>query len=153
MGGFVLGLGLLNPREAYLLYFGLLLIDWAVLSAQVWWPQWPVDSSTLEFLACSLMPPIVAMAIQFLLSYAGLRSRTAEKLLILQCLLLPASLMLFGAERSFAVANVWYLLLALELLAAVALVPAHDAARRPRGLRAHGRHPSAPSACWRCPSC
>ncbi len=119
MGGFVLGLGLLNPREAYLLYFGLLLIDWAVLSAQVWWPQWPVGSATLEFIACALIPPIVAMAVQFLLSYGGLRVRWVGKALAAQCLLLPASLLAFGSAHTFAVANAWYLLLAAEVLAAV----------------------------------
>ena len=121
MGGFVLGLGLLNPREAYLLYFGLLLIDWAVLSAQVWWPQWPFDGATLEFLTASLVPPIVAMAVQFLLSYAGYRSRVIEKVLLAQCLLLPATLLLFGAARTAVLANAWYALLSLEVLAAVGL--------------------------------
>jgi len=119
MGGFVLGLGLLNPRETYLLYFGLLLIDWAVLSAQVWWPQWPVDTGTLEWLAVCLLPLITAMAVQFLLSYAGFRSRLVEKLFAAQCLLVPASLWLLGPARTFAVANAWYVLLAAELLGAV----------------------------------
>ena len=121
LGIFLIGLGWMNRREAYLLHFGLLCAGWAVLSARVWWRQPPLSSTGSELLLALLFPPVVAMAVQFLLSYAGRRSRIIERALIAQCVLLPLSLWLAGPTRMFLLSHAWYVVVAFELMAAMAL--------------------------------
>lgn len=121
IGLFMLGLFRMNRGEVYLMYFGALLIGWAAASARDWWTTPPLDSSTVEFLACCLFPPLAAFAVQFLLSYAGLRSRIIEGGLWLQCFIVPASLLVTGPGNLFLMASAWYVLLAAELFATMAL--------------------------------
>ncbi len=121
LGGFLLILSRINRSEVFLLYFGALLIGWALLSLRVWWPHWPWDTHTFELLACSAFAPVVAMAVQFLLSYAGVRSRRVAGALLLQCLAVPISLIVAGPDRLFTMANAWFVLMAAELLSAIAL--------------------------------
>ncbi|HJV60496.1 MAG TPA: ATP-binding protein [Albitalea sp.] len=121
LGCFMLGLFWVNRREATLLYFGSLAVGWSVLSVRVWWQDLPLDTATIEFIGCSAYAPIVAFAVQFLLSHAALRSRAIETALIAQCVLMPATLFLGGPARIFAVANAWYSVLALEVFAATLL--------------------------------
>ncbi len=120
-GVFLLGLYRINRAEVYLGYFGAMMVGWALLSARVWWTGLPIESRTLEFLLCTAYPVTVAFAVQFLLSYAGLRSRVIETVLLAQCVLMPLGLLIAGPERVFPTANAWFVLLTLEVLAAVAL--------------------------------
>lgn len=121
LGGYLVALGLINRREIYLLYFGLTAVGWALLSARIWSRNLPLDSATIEFLVPSALPFIVAMVVQFLLSYAGLRSRFLETGLLLQLVVLPLSLLLFGPRYNFLVSSAWYWLMAAEVMAASAL--------------------------------
>jgi two-component system, NarL family, sensor histidine kinase UhpB len=121
MGCVMIGLSLMNRREAYLGYFGWLSLAWALLSARAWWRDMPWDTGVMEFLFCTGFAPLVALAVQFLLSYADLRSRLIENALAVQWVLLPATLLLAGPGRLFLMANLWYALLALEVLAVGAL--------------------------------
>ena len=105
LGFFLVGLGWMNRREVYLLHFGLLCAGWAVFSARVWWRDPPLTGSTSELLVAVLFPSVVAMAVQFLLSYAGRRSRIIERALIAQCILLPLSLWLAGPSHVFSVST------------------------------------------------
>jgi signal transduction histidine kinase len=59
--------------------------------------------------------------VQFLLSHAALRSRFIEGALVIQCVLMPLTLVMGGPTRIFLVANAWYSLLTLEVFAAMAL--------------------------------
>ncbi|MFM9914307.1 MAG: sensor histidine kinase [Rhizobacter sp.] len=121
MGGFLLILSWINRSEIFLMYFGSLLLGWALLSLRVWWPHWPWDTRVFESVVCSAFPPVVAMAVQFLLSYAGVRSRRVAIGLLLQCMLVPISLVATGADHLFTVASGWFLLLATEMLMAIAV--------------------------------
>ncbi len=121
VGCVMIGLGWLNRREAYLGYFGWMALVWGLLSARVWWRDVPWDNGVMEFLYTTADAPLVALAVQFLLSYAGLRSRWIENGLAAQWLLLPATLLLAGPGRLFVVANVWHALFALEIAAALVL--------------------------------
>src|SRR5439155_2522595 len=106
--------------ERRLLYFGALMSGWALLAAaRVGWPGLVPDSFATEVLYCSLLPPIVACAVLFLLERYGLRSRLVAAGLAAQCLLVPLSIIGVGPSRTFAAASVWNALLALELLAAM----------------------------------
>ncbi len=121
LGCVMIGLGWMNRREAYLGYFGWLGLVWSLLSARVWWRDMPWDTGVMEFLFCTGFAPLVALAVQFLLSYAGLRSRWIENALVAQWVLLPATLLLAGPGRLFVMASVWYAALAAEVLAAAVL--------------------------------
>ena len=121
LGCVMIGLGLLNRGETYLGYFGWLSLTWGLLSARLWWRDMPWDTGVMEFLFCSAFAPMVALTVQFLLSYADLRSRWIENALAVQWVLVPATLLLLGPGRLFLAASIWYLLFAIEVAAATAL--------------------------------
>ena len=121
LGCVMIGLGLMKRREAYLGYFGWLLLAWSLLSVRLWWRDMPWDTGVMEFLFCTGFAPLVALAVQFLLSYADLRSRLIENALAVQWVLLPATLLLAGPGRLFLMASLWYALLTAEVVAAGAL--------------------------------
>jgi two-component system sensor histidine kinase UhpB len=121
LGAFMLGLWWVNRNESALLYFGALLVTWALMSTRVWWQNLPLDTASAEFIGSCLYPPIVGFAVQFLLCHAALRSRFIEAWLVLQCLLMPLTLMLGGPGKMFVVANAWYSVLSLEVFAAMGL--------------------------------
>jgi two-component system sensor histidine kinase UhpB len=121
LGGYLVVLGQLNRREAYMTYFGLLCVGWAVFSVRIWGRYLPISSQWVEWLAASTVPWIAAASVQFLLSYAGRRSRVLEWGLLAQLVLVPLSLGLAGPERTYWVSAVWYLLLGLQVLAAITL--------------------------------
>jgi two-component system, NarL family, sensor histidine kinase UhpB len=111
----------MNRRETYLGYFGWMCLAWSLLSARVWWREMPWDTGVMEFLFCTGFAPLTALAVQFLLSYADLRSRWIENALAAQWVLLPATLLLAGPGRLSLMANLWYAVLAAELFAATGL--------------------------------
>ncbi len=119
LGGFLLVLSWINRKERYLKYFGALLLGWAVLSLRVWWPHWPLDTRGFELLVCSAFAPAVGVAVQFFLSYAGVRSPRIAGGLLLQCLLIPVSLSVAAADHFFLLANAWFALMSLELIASI----------------------------------
>ena len=121
LGCVMIGLAWTNRREAYLGYFGWLGLAWALMSARLWWRDMPWDTGVMEFLFCTGFAPLVALAVQFLLSYADLRSRLIENALAVQWVLLPATLLLAGPGRLFMMASLWYALLAIEVFAAIGL--------------------------------
>lgn len=121
LGAVLVALAWLNRREAAMGYFGLMAIGWALLSARLWWRDLPMDGASIEFLVCLGFTPILALAVQFLLSHAGVRSRMLEAALLAQCVVLPISLLLAGPARLFELASAWYLVLAAEAVGAMGL--------------------------------
>jgi len=121
LGVAMIGLAILNPREAHLGYFGWLALGWALLSARVWWRDVPMDTASAEFLFSASFGVIVALAVQFLLSHAGVRSRMLESALLAQCVVMPMSLLLAGPGRLFVMVAAWFVVFAGELLAASVL--------------------------------
>jgi signal transduction histidine kinase len=121
LGCLMLVLAWHNRHEVYFGYFGALCIGWAVLSARLWIAALPWPPALTENLFCIGVATLVGLAVQFLLSYAGLRSRAIEAALLVQWLLVPLSLIVGGEAYLFTIANAWYALYALELLAIAAL--------------------------------
>jgi signal transduction histidine kinase len=121
MGGFMFVLGFINRRESHLAYFGALCVGWALVTARLWLRDLPLGHSEAEFLVCSMLGFIAWAAVQFLLRYAGLRVRWVDKWMPLQGAVLPLSLVLAGSSRLHLMSGLWYLVLALELVAAAAL--------------------------------
>lgn len=131
LGCVMIALGWMNRNEAYLGYFGWLALAWGLISARVWWRDRPWDTGVMEFLYCTGFAPLAALAVQFLLSYADLRSRWVENVLAVQWVLLPATLLLAGPDRLFMMASAWYVLLVAEVIAAAG-VHLYTAWRRKR---------------------
>lgn len=121
LGAFLLFLGWINRQEAHLSYFGLVILVWNALSARTWLQDMPFDNNTTELLVCVGFSILTALAIQFLLSYGALRSRVIEAGLLMQCLLVPMTLVLAGPQRLFNVGAAWYLLMAFEIMVMMAL--------------------------------
>jgi len=120
LGGFLLALNWINRQERYLKYFGSLLIGWSLLSLRVWWPHWPLETRGFEVLVCSAFAPVVGVAVQFFLSYAGVRSLRIALALLVQCVLMPASLLAAPADDFFWLVNAWFAAMSAELIAAIA---------------------------------
>jgi signal transduction histidine kinase len=118
MGGFMFVLGFINRRESHLAYFGALSVGWALIDVRLWLRTMPVSHSVVEFLLCALLGITTWAAVQFLLRYAGVRHRTVDVLMPAQLAALTLTLMLAGPARLNAAASVWYMLLALEVMAA-----------------------------------
>ena len=121
LGCVMVALSWMQRREAYLGYFGWLSLAWAVMSLRLWWRDLPWDNGVIEFLFCTGFAPVTALAVQYLLSYTNLRSRWIETALAMQWVLMPLTLLLAGPGRLFTMASLWYVLLALEVLAAIGL--------------------------------
>ena len=118
MGGFMFVLGWFNRRESHLAYFGALSVGWAIIESRQWLRDLPVDNAVVEFLLCAMLPLLTLASVQFLLRYASFRHRLIDRWLPLQCVLMPLSLVLAGPERLYPMASFWYVLLALQTLAA-----------------------------------
>ena len=131
-GCVLLAVGWLNRREVYFAYLGWLCLAWVAVSLSTLAREMPWQNDVTEFMLASSWAVLLALAVQFFLSYAGLRSRTIETMIALQWLLLPVSLVLAGPERLFAIARSWYVVLALELVAAMAIYLSATRRQRPQ---------------------
>jgi two-component system sensor histidine kinase UhpB len=121
LGCVMIGLVWLNRRESYLGYFGSFSLVWGLLSVRLWGRDLPWDTGVMEFLFCIGFAPALTLAVQFLLSFVGLRSRPLENLLVAQWVLVPASLLLAGPSRMFMAAGLWYVVFTVELIGAAGL--------------------------------
>ncbi len=119
MGLVTLVLGWWHRQERHLLYFGALSMAWALLSLRPWWHQVQVGRLVTEAGIVMLVGLVVLLGIQFLLHFARRPRRGVAWVLVAQCLLMSATLLVAGAQRVHAVASVWYALLALESLVAI----------------------------------
>ena len=115
LGCVLVAVGWLNSREVYFSYAGWLCLAWALVSLFSHVRDMPWQNDVSEFLLCSSWAVLLAIAVQFFLSFAGLRSRVIENLIALQWVLLPLTLVLAGADWLFVLAVTWYFVLALEL--------------------------------------
>jgi two-component system, NarL family, sensor histidine kinase UhpB len=118
MGSFMFVLGFINRRESHLAYFGALSVGWAIVDGRLWLRWLPLSPSALEFLLVSMLGFLTWVAVQFLLRYAGVRDRRVDRVLPLQAALVPLSVMIAGSERLNLLANLWYVLLMAEVVAA-----------------------------------
>jgi signal transduction histidine kinase len=134
MGSFMFVLGFINRRESHLAYFGALSVGWATVDARLWLRSLPLDTSVVEFLLVSMLAFITLAGVQFLLRYARLRQPLIDRLLPLQCVLMPLSLVLAGPARLHAAASLWYLVLALQAGAAAAFYLRTQWQARARGF-------------------
>lgn len=114
-GGFMFVLGFIKRRESHLAYFGALCVGWALVNTRLWVRHTPLGHTETEFLVCAMLGFIAWVAVQFLLRYARVRYRWLDHLLPVQCALMVLSLLAAGSEHLYAVANLWYVILAVEV--------------------------------------
>jgi len=132
LGCLMLAIGWLHKREVYFSYFGWLCLGWAVMSTAIWTLDLPWNNGVTEFMLSSGWPLLLACAVQFFLSFAGLRSRMIENIVALQWVAMPLSLLVAEQDHRFVVANVWYVVLAAELATVVGLYLATARRQRPQ---------------------
>lgn len=118
MGSFMFVLGWVNRRESHLAYFGALSVGWALIDMRLWLRTVPVSQWAVEFASCVLLGFITWAAVQFLLRYVGVRYRSVNLALPLQCGVIAATVAIAGPDRVNTVDQVWYALLAIEVVAA-----------------------------------
>lgn len=119
LGSVVVVLGWLNRRDRHLVYFGGLCLSWAMVSARCWLTGVPLDNHIVEIMISGFVPLTALCAAQFLLRYALWKHAFVDAVLWAQCLVVPLSLWLAGADHLFVAASAWYVLLCLEVLAAM----------------------------------
>jgi two-component system, NarL family, sensor histidine kinase UhpB len=120
MGGFLFVLGWRHRDQSHLAYFGALSLGWALVEARRWLPPLGIEESVIEFLHGALLAFVTLAAVQYLLRDVRWRNRLLTRLLLLQCALMPLTLVLVGPAHLFAAMAVWVGLFTLQALAAVA---------------------------------
>lgn len=121
VGALLLWFGWINRREPRLMYLGLLILAWNLLSARILALQMPFEHHTAEVLVNLGFAAVTALGILFMLSHAGIRWRLLEAALVLQSVAMPATVGLVGPDRVFMAANGWRLALEFEVIAAMGL--------------------------------
>ena len=119
LGGMLMALGVMNKRERHLAYFGALSLGWALVTARLWWRNMPLPNYDAELLVVSCMPLVTLAAVQFVLRYSGTRVASVSAALYAQCAVVPATLLIGGANRLHTLATLWYAVLLLEVAVAV----------------------------------
>ncbi len=71
-----------SRRDSHLLYFAGLATGWALVTARLWWHDLPLSNFDSELLLACLPPLVALAAVQFLIHYAGWRSRPIEVALV-----------------------------------------------------------------------
>lgn len=134
IGCVLLAVGWLNKREVYFAYLGWLCLAWVAVSLATMAREMPWPNDATEFMLASAWAVLLALAVQFFLSFAGRRSRAIEVLVALQWVLLPLTLLLAGPSNLFDVARFWYVLMALELGIVMTIYLAVTRRQRPQDL-------------------
>lgn len=132
IGCVLLAVGWLNRREIYFSYLGWLCLGWVVVTLSTLARELPWHNEVTEFMLVSAWAVVLAMAAQFFLSFAGLRSRVIEALVALQWVVLPVSLILVGPSHLFVTARAWYTLLGVELVVVMLIYLSVTWRQRPR---------------------
>jgi signal transduction histidine kinase len=134
LGAFILLIGLLNWRDRYLVWFGGVCLAWTLMSSRLWWSDYSLPLHWAELIVTGTVPLLVLCCVQFLLHYARWTHRVIDVALLVQCVVVPASLMLAGQDRLYTLASAWYLVLTLEVVIAMLWHLRLTAQRRPRDV-------------------
>lgn len=119
LGSFIIGMGWISRNERHLVHFGMLTLLWALMSARLWLKDIPLPNQYAELVFGSAFAFVGASATLVLLRYVQIHDRRVDILLAAQCVVMPVTLWLAGADRLFMVSNVWFMLLAIEVIAAM----------------------------------
>jgi signal transduction histidine kinase len=118
MGGFAVALGWAHRREGTLVWFGGLCLSWGLSDVRLWWREPPLSGPAMEAAQVAWMAVVAMCAIRFLLRRSGETPAWIGRALLLQCLMVPASLAVGGDDAINLLARFWSTLLALQVLGA-----------------------------------
>lgn len=121
MGGFLFLLGWRYRDQSHLAYFGALCLGWALVDARRWLPvlqMLPGGEAVLEFLQGVMLALVTLAAVQFLLREARWRSRKISRVLALQSVAMPLSLVAAGPSRLHLLTALWLVIFTLEIAVA-----------------------------------
>ncbi len=121
MGGFLFLLGWRYRDQSHLAYFGALCLGWALVDARRWLPMLqmlPGGEAVLEFLQGVMLALVTLAAVQFLLREARWRSRKISRVLALQSVAMPLSLVAAGPSRLHLLTALWLVVFTLEIAVA-----------------------------------
>jgi len=114
-------LGWRRRRETPVWLFGVLLLGWALSSLRIWLRDPGLDNAIVEFIASAAFAPLAALAAIFMFRAVDLRSRPLEAALLVQCAVMPLSMLVAGPNRLHGMSLAWHALLVFEVLAATGL--------------------------------
>ncbi|MEK8049639.1 ATP-binding protein [Ideonella sp. DXS22W] len=134
MGGLMFVMGWFNRAQSYLAYFGALMVGWAVLLARLWASDLPFSNRLAELGLAALMGFITWASVQFLLRYVNRRLGWVNVALPLQLLLMCGTLLIAGPQNLHWVSGLWFVLLAMQVLAAAIYYLARAQQHRSRQL-------------------
>jgi signal transduction histidine kinase len=121
----IAGLGALAlawlSRLPYLAWFAALCMGWAGLSATLQFAPPAMPGAWVDFALCAAVPPIALAGMMFLLRYCGLALAWLDGALALQCVVVPASLMIAVPDRLHGVARPWAYIVLVEIAAVLAV--------------------------------
>jgi signal transduction histidine kinase len=136
VGLFVAGFGWLYRPRSSLWYFGGLIIAWSLMVARTWAADLPWSQPDVELVYGSPFSLVVLAGVQFFIRFTGHRYPRIDVVLLAQCLVMPASLALAGANQVRLLSAFWLLLLAAELVAGIAFFLVETWRLRRRRFRA-----------------
>jgi two-component system sensor histidine kinase UhpB len=121
-GGFAFVLGWADRRQGTLVWFGGLCLAWGLADLRLWWRELPLDGPALEAVLVAWMGVVAMCAVQFLLRRVGEWPAWIGRALMVQCAVVPASLLIVGSSGINGLARFWSTLLALQVLGAGVVV-------------------------------
>jgi two-component system, NarL family, sensor histidine kinase UhpB len=121
LGCVLLLLGWPARRGGHAWVLGALQLGWALLSLRLWLRDIPLDPAVVEFIATAGLAPLAALAVVFLLRHAHWTFGPLNVALLMQCLLVPMSMLLAGPNRLHLMSTAWAFVLGSQVLAAMGL--------------------------------
>lgn len=112
-------LACLHARERHVLYLSGLMLCWVALQSRGTLQALGAPRAVLELASAVLLPLFALCLVQFLLRQVAWTHERLDQLLLLQCVLMPASLFLAGSSGQLLGLSLWMAVLGLEMLMAM----------------------------------
>ena len=121
LGGFILVLAWIRPKERYLLFYGLTLLGWAAISTRFYISDYRLASFALPHFELAMATATVLCLVffwgtQFFLHFAGLQLRWLGPVFLSQCALVPVLIFFAGPQRLFSVITLIYSAVVLQFV-------------------------------------
>lgn len=110
----------LHARERHVLYLSGLILCWIALQSRAAIQALGMTRAALDLYSTVLLPLLTLCLVQFLLRQVAWTHARLDKLLLLQCPLMPLSLGLLSGSALLLGLSLWIAVLGLEMLAAMA---------------------------------
>ena len=110
----------LHARERHVFYLSGLMLCWVALQSRGALQSLGASPAVLELASTVLLPLLTLCLVQFLLRQLAWTDRRLDRLLLLQCVLMPASLLFADGAGQLLGLSLWVAVLGLEMLLAMA---------------------------------